>query len=129
MESDKQASTEQPKETFDAAKYQKQYEKWLVKELGLTGKQKGKFLSHLKALQTVREEYMEERNGLSQELSELQSQKAPEFRLQQKMNEMENLDVKFRADEQKAIEKMLSTLSVEQRAKYYSLQSQQSQAK
>jgi Spy/CpxP family protein refolding chaperone len=127
MESDKQAGPEQSKETFDAAKYQKQYEKWLVKELGLTGKQKGKFLSQLKALQTVREEYLEERNGLSRELSELQSQKAPEIRLQQKMNEMERLDVKFRADEQKAIDKMLSTLTVEQRAKYYSLQSPQSQ--
>ncbi len=124
-----QSYDDQNSEKFDAKKYQKQYENWLVKELKLGNKQKGKFVSQLRTLQKIRENYMAKRATLSQNLNELQSRNVPEYTLQQKMTEIENMDRQFRVNEQQAIDRMLSTLTVEQRAKYYGLQSQYNQNK
>ena len=70
---------------------------------------------------------MEKRGTLTEELANLQKQGTPEAQLNSKMTQIEELDNKFQKEEQGTLSKLMSTLTVEQRAKYYSLQSQYGQ--
>jgi hypothetical protein len=113
--------------TVDPKQYQKEYENWMVSELNLEAKEKKQFLTNLRKLQSMREKFMDKRGALTDELASLQQSKVSESELDSKMKEIDSLDKKFQKDEQSTLAKLMSNLTVEQRAKYYSLQSQRGQ--
>jgi hypothetical protein len=114
-------------DSTDPKKLQRQYESWITDQLGLHGKHKDEFLAKLQKLQALREDFMEKRSTLTDELADLQQKSSPETELSGKMTQIEQLDKKFQKDEQTELSSLMSTLSVSQRAKYYSLQSQYGQ--
>ncbi len=114
-------------ENVDPKKYQHEYETWIVGQLGISGKEKQQFLTQLKKLQSLRESFMKKRGALTDELANLQQKGTPDTELSSKMTQIEELDKKFQKDEQATLSKLMSSLTVEQRAKYYSLQSQYGQ--
>lgn len=123
-----QPSANSNEENVDPKQYQKEYETWIVGQLGLDAKQKKQFLTHLRKLQSLRENFMEKRGALTDELANLQKNGTPETELNGKMAQIEELDNKFQKEEQGTLSKLMGTLTVEQRAKYYSLQSQYGQS-
>ena len=111
-------------ENINPKQYQKEYEQWIVSELGLTAKQKHEFLTHLRKLQSLRENFMKKRADFTDELASLQQKGASEKALNQKMTQIEKMDNTFQKEEQVTLSKLMKTLTVGQKAKYYSLQSQ-----
>ena len=101
---------------------QKEYESWITQQLGLEGIQKTRFIANLRRLQYLRENYLEERQNLTDELGSLQSQNASEDILNKMIKQITDLDNQFQKEEKIALTNLMKPLTVEQKAKYYSLQ-------
>ena len=78
---------------------------------------------------SLRQTYVLTRKEFTDDLKTLQTDNAPTGELTQKMQDIQDLDTKFQADERTAISNLMAGLTPGQQAKYYSLQSQMAPSK
>jgi Spy/CpxP family protein refolding chaperone len=77
-----------------------------------------KFLTRFKALQEVRRQTLNERGRIINMLRRMLNQGAPESELRDRLNELQELDVRAAADTRKAYDAINQVLDVQQQAKF-----------
>ncbi|MCX7918571.1 MAG: hypothetical protein N3A72_02965 [bacterium] len=94
-----------------------EYEQWLIQKLNLTPEQQKDFLPKLHALVELRDQYVSTRTALNAEIKKLKKS-GDISAAEAKSKELKTAESKFRKQEQKLIDELLSLLTEEQKTKF-----------